>query len=47
VADNWRFTVEVIGFGEKAPKVRYPRVLRKVGTPPEQYGAWDEDDERD
>jgi hypothetical protein len=43
--DNWRFTVEVIGFGEKAPRTRYPRVLRQVGKPPEQYGAWDEDDE--
>ena len=43
--DNWRFTVEVIGFGEKAPKVHYPRVLRKTGTPPEQYGSWDEDNE--
>ncbi len=37
--DNWRLTVEVIGFGEKAPKTRYPRVLRKVGTPPEQCGS--------
>jgi pRiA4b ORF-3-like protein len=26
--DNWRFTIEVIGFGEKAPKVRYPSVHR-------------------
>jgi hypothetical protein len=43
--DNWQFTVEVIGTGEKVAKVRYPRVLKKVGTPPEQYGSWDEDDE--
>jgi hypothetical protein len=34
----------VIGFGEKAPKTHYPRVLRKVGISPEQYGSWDEDD---
>jgi hypothetical protein len=43
--DNWRFTIAVIGFGEKMPKTRYPRVLRKVGTPPEPHGLWDEDDE--
>jgi hypothetical protein len=43
--DNWQFAIEVIGFGEKAPKARYPRVLRKMETPPEQYGSWDEDDE--
>lgn len=45
--DNWQFTIEVIGFGEKAAKTRYPRVLKKVGTPPEQYSAWDEDEEGD
>jgi hypothetical protein len=44
--DHWRFTVEVIGFGKTAPRTRYPRVLRKVGTPPVQYGSWDEDDEK-
>jgi hypothetical protein len=44
--DNWRFTIEVIGFGEKAPKVRYPRVLRRVGTPSEQYGSFGDDDEK-
>jgi hypothetical protein len=43
--DNWQFTVEVVGMGEKVPKTRYPRVLKKEGTPPEQYGTWDEDDE--
>jgi pRiA4b ORF-3-like protein len=43
--DNWRFTIEVIGFGEKVPRTRSPRGLRRVGTPPEQYGSWDEDDE--
>jgi hypothetical protein len=42
--DNWHFTVEVIGMGEKVARTRYPRVLKEVGTPPEQYGSWDEDD---
>ena len=43
--DNWQFSVEVIGFGEKVPKARYPKVLKKVGTPPEQYAEWDEEAE--
>jgi hypothetical protein len=43
--DDWRFTVEVIGFGQKQAKVRYPKVLKKVGDAPEQYGTWDEDDD--
>ncbi len=43
--DNWQFTVEVIGFGQKAAKTHYPQVLKKVGTPPEQYGTWEDEDE--
>ena len=44
--DDWRFVVEVLGIGNKEPGVRYPRVLKKVGTSPQQYGAsHDEDDE--
>jgi Plasmid pRiA4b ORF-3-like protein len=43
--DDWRFVVEVIGLGEKVEKTRYPKILRKVGEAPEQYGAWDEDEE--
>src|SRR3954469_20830460 len=43
--DDWRFVVEVIGLGEKEPKVRYPRVLRKVGRSPEQYPDWDDEAE--
>src|SRR3954469_10198108 len=27
--DEWRFIVEVIGRGEKDPKARYPKVLKK------------------
>ena len=46
--DDWRFVVEVIGRGQKAAKTRYPKVLKKVGQAPEQYGTWDEDgDEED
>jgi Plasmid pRiA4b ORF-3-like protein len=45
--DDWRFVVEVIGRGQKAAKTRYPKVLKKVGQAPEQYGAWEEDDDED
>jgi hypothetical protein len=40
--DDWRFVVEVIGLGQTAAKIRYPKVLKKVGKAPEQYGSWDE-----
>ncbi len=43
--DDWRFVVEVIGLGQKAAKTRYPKVLKKVGRAPEQYGSWEDDDE--
>lgn len=43
--DDWRFIVEVIGLGQKAARTRYPKVLKKVGEAPEQYGSWDEDEE--
>jgi Plasmid pRiA4b ORF-3-like protein len=45
--DDWRFIVEVIGLGQKAAKTRYPKVLKKVGKAPEQYGPWEDDDEDD
>src|SRR3954453_16954694 len=41
--DDWRFVVEVIGRGEKEPKGRYPRGLKKQGASPEQYPEWDDD----
>jgi Plasmid pRiA4b ORF-3-like protein len=43
--DDWRFIVEVIGLGQKAAKTRYPKVRKKVGKAPEQYGSWDDDDD--
>jgi len=45
--DDWRFTVQVIGMGQRMPKTRYPKVLAKVGTPPAQYSSWDEVDDVD
>ena len=41
--DDWRFTLEVVGFGRKIAKARYPKILKEVGAAPEQYPA--EDDE--
>ena len=41
--DDWRFTVEVIGRGQKAPNARYPKVLKKVGPSPEQYAGVDDE----
>ena len=43
--DDWRFVVEVIGLGKEAAKTRYPKVLKKLGDAPEQYGGWDDDDD--
>ena len=40
--DHWEFRVEVIGFGEKAPQTRYPKVLAAVGEAPPQYPEIDE-----
>jgi hypothetical protein len=47
--DDWRFVVEVIGIGNKQPGVRYPKLLKKVGVSPPQYGGGDdeEDDEEE
>ena len=36
--------VDVIGLGQKVAKTRYPKVLKKIGKAPEQYGSWDDDD---
>jgi pRiA4b ORF-3-like protein len=43
--DDWRFQVEVIGMGEKVPRVRYPKVLKTVGEAPPQYPSEDEAEE--
>jgi hypothetical protein len=45
--DDWRFVVEVIGLGQRMTKTRYPKVLKKVGKAPEQYGDWGDDDDSD
>jgi hypothetical protein len=35
--DNWQFRVELIGENKKERGAKYPRVIKKVGTAPEQY----------
>ncbi len=35
--DDWRWLVELKGFGEKDSKKKYPRVLLKQGRAPRQY----------
>ena len=42
--DNWLLVVELIKFGEKEAKKKYPRVVKKVGLAPEQYPEIDEDE---
>jgi hypothetical protein len=35
--DQWRFIVQLQGFGVVESKRKYPRILRGAGTSPEQY----------
>jgi hypothetical protein len=42
--DDWRFTVELIGLGERAPNTRYPRVIASAGKAPAQYPDPGEDE---
>jgi hypothetical protein len=41
--DEWHFKIELIGLGQKEPKVAYPRVVKQVGEAPPQYPDLDED----
>jgi Plasmid pRiA4b ORF-3-like protein len=41
--DQWRFIVELQGFGSVEPKRKYPRILGRVGTSPEQYPQLEEE----
>ncbi|TVQ85728.1 MAG: hypothetical protein EA357_00180 [Micavibrio sp.] len=42
--DEWRFLVELTGYGNKTPGSRYPKTVRKTGVPPPQYADYDEDE---
>ena len=41
--DEWRFQIALTALSEKAPKVRYPRMLSSTGEAPPQYVDEDED----
>jgi hypothetical protein len=43
--DEWRFRTKLVKTGEKAAKVRYPRVVASHGEAPEQYPDPDAEDE--
>ena len=43
--DDWRFEIEVRGFGERAKGAAYPRILAAKGPSPEQYPDWEDDEE--
>ncbi len=42
--DGWFFVVELIGFGKKEAKTKYPRIVKSVGTAPEQYPDYSEEE---
>ena len=41
--DDWRFHVEMVGKGQKQPRVRYPKIVASVGEAPEQYPDYEEE----
>jgi hypothetical protein len=42
--DNWEFRVEAVAQNAKERGVTYPRVVKKVGTAPQQYPSGEEDE---
>jgi hypothetical protein len=41
---DWRFTVELVKYGEKKPATRYPRLVVASGDAPSQYPDMDDED---
>ena len=41
--DNWRHKIDVLAIGEVEPKVKYPRVVARVGESAPQYPPMDEE----
>ncbi len=41
--DTWLFVIELVGFGKKETKKKYPCVIKKVGIAPEQYPEVEKD----
>ena len=40
--DEWQHRIEVVAIGEAEPKVKYPRVIARVGDSPPQYADFDD-----
>jgi hypothetical protein len=45
--DDWQFRVELIAQNAKEQGAKYPRVVKAVGTAPEQYPREDEDEDEE
>jgi hypothetical protein len=43
--DEWSFTIELTGYGEKIPHKQYPCMTDSFGPAPEQYPDWEEEDD--
>ena len=42
--DNWLFVVELVEFGKKEVRKKYPYLRQKIGVSPEQYPEIDEEE---
>jgi len=40
--DDWWHRIEVVGVEDKAPRGKFPKVIKRVGASPPQYPNWDE-----
>ena len=45
--DDWYHQIYVLAVGQTEPKVKYPRVVSRIGDSPPQYADWDEDGDYD
>ncbi len=43
--DEWRFEIEMRGFGKAVKGATYPRILALKGASPQQYPDWEDDEE--
>jgi len=41
--DDWWHKIKVKAIEEKAPKGKYPKIVKRVGQSPSQYPDWDEE----
>lgn len=43
--DEWLFLLECMKISDSIEKIRYPRIIEKVGKEPKQYPDYDDEDE--